>query len=208
MSDTTTIRHDIGRRPPRLVFLVLACLLVAVNGGTAFIAITKQHVAGEQAERSMEAMLALQHLEDLVEDSAADQGLYRLFGDSRRLDAYRTAQDELPAAISRLRSVIASDTVNAPSFERFVSLVEQDGREDAEGDLARDCVGRAEIILESGDRQKGQQELTAAVDRLEEVARRTRRKDLEGALFRARRLLRDLEEASGEGHEGQGTADR
>ena len=126
MSDTTTIRHDIGRRPPRLVFLVLACLLVAVNGGAALIAIAKQHLAGEQAEHSLEAMLALQHLEDLVEDSAADQRLYRLFGDSRRLDAYRTAQDELPAAISRLRGAIASDTVNAPGFEHFVSLVEQD----------------------------------------------------------------------------------
>jgi PAS domain S-box-containing protein len=123
MSDTTTTRSDIGRRPPRLIFLALACLLVAANGGIALIAIVEQHRAGERAGRSMEAMLALQHLEDLVEDSAADQRLYRVYGDPRRLEAYRTGQEELPSSISRLRGLIAGE---APVLERVVSLVEQD----------------------------------------------------------------------------------
>jgi serine/threonine protein kinase len=70
-------------------------------------------------------------------------------------------------------------------------LVKELSRQDAEGDGARDAVARAEVLVELRCAE-AKQELTEAVERLEEVARRTRRKDLDGALFRAHGLLRGL----------------
>ena len=43
--------------------------------------------------------LVLKEVENLAQDSARDQRLYRLFGDPRHLDAYRKAQQELPGAL-------------------------------------------------------------------------------------------------------------
>jgi tetratricopeptide (TPR) repeat protein len=66
------------------------------------------------------------------------------------------------------------------------------GRDEVAADLARDRVGRGEVLLEMGERESAKEELARAESELASAYQRTPRHDLLGVLNKARRLLREL----------------
>jgi tetratricopeptide (TPR) repeat protein len=79
-------------------------------------------------------------------------------------------------------------------YDRAIALRESmpGDRDDVAADLARDRVGRAEVLMEAGEREQAKEELTRAEADLAAAYARTPRGDLGGVLNKARRLLREL----------------
>ena len=107
MSDTVIIRARSHRRILRLIGLVVAFLLTIANGVFAIAVLDEMHSANLRVERALQAMLVLKEVENLAEGVALNQHIYRIFGDTRNLDAYHAAQRALPKELSRLPGLIA-----------------------------------------------------------------------------------------------------
>ena len=86
----------------RLAFLLLALLPIVANGVIAFVSLRDLARSNAETERSLEAILLLERVGDLVQDSARDQRAYRVYGDPLALDAYRKARAKLPEKLERL----------------------------------------------------------------------------------------------------------
>jgi PAS domain S-box-containing protein len=109
----------------RRVVLSLAFLAIVADSVVALTALSQLRQANAQMQRALEASLVVRRIGMLVEDSARDQRTYRLVGDPRSLDRYRNARAELPAALQRLRGLIAEQG-SAERLARLSSVIEQD----------------------------------------------------------------------------------
>ena len=104
-----------ARRPlPRVACLLLALLPIIAIGVVALFSVNELRGANARVGRALQAMLLLNEVEDLVQDSTNNQHLYRLFGDPRHLDSYRKARLELPGGLSRLPPLVAEDAFSSP----------------------------------------------------------------------------------------------
>ncbi len=125
MSATITASSRARRPSPRVVFVLLALLPIIAM---VVIALFSEELreANARVGRTLQAMLLLNQVEDLVQESTNDQHLYRLFGDRRHLDSYREARLELPGMLSRLPPMVAEDGFLVDGVERLASLIRQD----------------------------------------------------------------------------------
>jgi PAS domain S-box-containing protein len=114
------------RRVPRLIALVLAFLLIIASGALAFEVLRGLRRATAQIQRTLQTMLVLKAVEDLAEEGARAQRIYRFFSDTRYLDDYRKAQQELPAKLMRLRGLVANDTEQSRRLEQLSALIDRD----------------------------------------------------------------------------------
>jgi PAS domain S-box-containing protein len=126
MRDATTARFETRRGILRLAGLGLAFLLIIANAAIALMVLGELHLANAQAERSRQAMLALQEVDSLAEEGGKGQRVYRLFSDTRYLDAYRDAQLKLPAVLQRLRTLTAGDADQTSRLERLSLQIDAD----------------------------------------------------------------------------------
>jgi PAS domain S-box-containing protein len=128
MHDATTARLKTRRGILRLAALGLAFLLIIGNAAIAFMVVRELHLANAQAERSRQAMLTLQEVDRLAEEGGKGQRVYRLFSDTRYLDAYRDAQLRLPAVLERLRALTAGegDADQTSRLERLSMQIDED----------------------------------------------------------------------------------
>ncbi len=126
MSDTVRARTPTRGHMPRLAFLLLALLPIVANGVIAFVSLRDLARSRAETERSLEAILLLERVDDLAEDSARDQRAYRVYGDPQRLDAYRKAQAALPAKLQNLRDLVTEDGSDPDRLERVSALIAQD----------------------------------------------------------------------------------
>lgn len=110
----------------RLAFLLLALLPIVANGVIAFVSLRDLARSNAETERSLEAILLLERVGDLVQDSARDQRAYRVYGDPLALDAYRKARAELPEKLERLRDLMTEDGSDPDRFGRVSALIGQD----------------------------------------------------------------------------------
>jgi PAS domain S-box-containing protein len=126
MSDTIRTSSHTRRPLSWAVCLLLALLPIIANAFVALFSVNEQRGANVRVERALQAMLLLKEVENLAQDSARDQRLYRLFGDPRRLDAYRIARQELPGVLSQLPALVAEGVLRADRVDRLASMVRQD----------------------------------------------------------------------------------
>jgi PAS domain S-box-containing protein len=110
----------------RLAFLLLALLPIVANGVIAFVSLRDLARSNAETERSLEAILLLERVGDLVQDSARDQRAYRVYGDPLALDAYRKARAKLPEKLERLRDLMTEDGSDPDRFGRVSALIGQD----------------------------------------------------------------------------------
>jgi len=162
-----TIRTLVGKdgRVGWLIPVVVAVLLIALNGVLALAYLHDIRNANLRADRSLQAMLLLKNTEDMVEARGSGQRTYRLSGDAQHLAAYQAAQQALPSLLARLRDLIADDAGQLRRFADLANQIEQDGTELA-ADLAsagaRFSDGRLPSALDAGlDRTAA---IVAAVD--------------------------------------------
>jgi PAS domain S-box-containing protein len=122
------IRATLDRdgRVARLALYALAILLIVVNIGLAFIYLNNFRDATAWANRSLQVMHVLKEIEDLAELSGQDHRIYRLYGDSQRLDSCRRALSELPARLGRLRELVNYDDGQINRLAGLTTLIEQD----------------------------------------------------------------------------------
>jgi PAS domain S-box-containing protein len=111
---------------PRLAFLLLALLPIVANCAIAFVSLRDLARSNAETERSLEAILLLNRIENLVQDSARNQRTYRVYGDPRLLDAYRKDQAELPVKLQRMRDLVMEDGSDPDLLARVSALIEQD----------------------------------------------------------------------------------
>ncbi len=78
---------------------------------------------------ALQAMLVMNDIDDRAQASGRDHLIYRLNGDVRYLDAYRWEQKGIPAALQRLRGLIAGESDQVGRLERLTTLVDQDAAE-------------------------------------------------------------------------------
>jgi tetratricopeptide (TPR) repeat protein len=142
--------------------------------------------AGQAAEALARCDQALVLLERLVHE----QGRTELRNDLAR--AYIARAHALHAAGESQQALALFDQAIALRTE----VCKESPREDVQGDLAKDLVSRAELRLELGQRDEARAELTEAANRLQALARGSRRNDLNAVLQRARRLLKRFEGGS------------
>src|SRR4051812_34593652 len=126
MSATIRAGSHARRRLPRVAFLLLALLPIIAMGVIALISVNELRGSNASVERTLQAVLLLKQVEDLVQDGTNSQHLYRLFGDPRYLGSYREARLELSGMLSRLPPMVAGDGFFADRVERLVSLIRQD----------------------------------------------------------------------------------
>ena len=81
MSDSIRAGAYTRGRKLRLAFLLLALLPIIANGVIAFVSLRDLARSNAETERSLEAILLLERVGDLVQDSARDQRAYRVYGD-------------------------------------------------------------------------------------------------------------------------------
>jgi PAS domain S-box-containing protein len=131
MSDTITTRPGTHRRIPRLSGLVLAFVLIIANGVFVLLLMADHRATGARVERARQAMLVMNEIDDRAEVSGRDHLMYRLNRDVRFLDASLQQQKVLPAALLRLRGLIADDNDQVSRLERLTTLIDQDTAETA-----------------------------------------------------------------------------
>jgi tetratricopeptide (TPR) repeat protein len=186
----------------------LGCVRAAADGCARAAAIWERLVQ-QEGRRELTLHLAGAYLHQanalrLCKDdqalACADRGLSlyeRLVHGEGRLDL---GVDLARAYVSKahILRVLAQHAQAVEMYDRALELrrrlMEEAAREDVENDMVRDRAARAELLVEMGDVERGKLDLQAALPSLEEAARRTRRKDLEAALTRARKRLAALEE--------------
>jgi PAS domain S-box-containing protein len=126
MSDTIATRPGTRRRIPRSIGLVLAFVLIIANGIFVLVLMAEHRATDARVARALQAMLVLNDIDDRAEASGRDHLIYRLTGDEEYLGAYLQQQNGIPAALQRLRGLIANDSDQGRRLERLTTLIDQD----------------------------------------------------------------------------------
>jgi PAS domain S-box-containing protein len=100
--------------------------VIVGNGIAALIALAQVREATTRTGYTLQAIVTVKQVEDLVEDSSLDLRSYRMFGDPQELTSYRQARAELPEALQRLRGLMAEDASRSARLDQLTSLISED----------------------------------------------------------------------------------
>jgi PAS domain S-box-containing protein len=127
MSNSITALWHRHGRVARLTLLSFAFLPILANCVVALIALNDLREANVRVARTLQAMMLLKQVENLVETSGKDQRLYRLYGDAEKLQEYREAQSRLTTSLQKLTELGAAGAIDSAQLSRFRLQVEEDG---------------------------------------------------------------------------------
>jgi PAS domain S-box-containing protein len=129
MRGTNLVTGRLRRWHPRLIAVVLAILLIVVNGVIALAYLHDLRLINLRVDRSLQTMVALGELEELAQSAGQNLRGYRVSGDAQMLASYREAQSELAAQLSRIRGMVSDDGDLLKQLASLATLNERNAKE-------------------------------------------------------------------------------
>ena len=126
MRDTIRFQPEARRRVPRLVWFLLALLVIVANSTFGFVVLREFHQADVAMEHTRQAVSEIRTVRDLVDTCGWGQHTGRNSDAAQQAAATANARLSLPSELQRLSGLVADDALQASRSTQLTALIDQD----------------------------------------------------------------------------------